>query len=256
MASMSDTGAAQGAIVVVGAAGGLGGAILRRLAEDRPGAPVWITYRDNAALAEALAASVPGTRTARCDLHKLEDIDRLAEEVRREAGQVATLVHAAVETEYGPTLEIGYEKVSAVVESSGLALLGITAAFDDMLGDGSTILYVTSIGSDRVIPTYAAIGTAKACGEALVRYLAVELATRGIRVNAISPGPFASAAAAASGLDVDALMAAADAATPRGHRVELREMADVAAYLTEPRSLGITGQVITVDGGIFTTWHL
>jgi enoyl-[acyl-carrier-protein] reductase (NADH) len=136
------------------------------------------------------------------------------------------------------------------------ALLGLTAAFDDLLAEGSTVLYVTSIGSYRVIPTYTAIGTAKACGEALVRYLAAELAPRGIRVNAISPSPFASQAAADVVGDVGRLMAATDAATPRGRRLELSEIADLAAYLAEPRSSGITGQVITVDGGIFTTWRL
>ncbi len=136
------------------------------------------------------------------------------------------------------------------------ATLFPTVAFDDMLRDGSTVLYVTSIGSFRVIPTYSAIGTAKACGESLVRYLAAELAHRGIRVNAISPPPFASQAAKDVVGDTDALMAATDAATPRGRRLELSEIADLAAYLTELGSSGITGQVITVDGGIFTTWRL
>ena len=67
---MAEETTAQGAIVVVGAAGGLGGAILRRLAKDRPAAPMWITYRDNAEAAAALAASVPGARMAQCDLRR------------------------------------------------------------------------------------------------------------------------------------------------------------------------------------------
>jgi len=178
---------------------------------------------------------------------------RLAAEVRDGSGSVATLVHAAVEVASGPALEVGYERVSAVVRSSGLALLGLTEAFDELLGDGSSILYVTSIGSSRVIPTYVAVGTAKACGESIVRYLAAELAPRGIRVNAISPAPFASEAAADVVGDIDALMAATDIATPRGRRLALEEIADAAAYLTEPRSSGITGQVLIVDGGISAT---
>ena len=247
---------ADGAIVVVGAAGGLGGAILRRLSADRPGTPAWITYRSRPDVAEAVAATISGARTARCDLHSVQDVRALADEVRREAGSVATLVHAAVEIVTGPALEMGYETVSRVVQSSGLALLGLTEAFDDMLGDGSSVLYVTSVGSTIVIPTYTAIGTAKACGEALVRYLASELAPRGIRVNAVSPAPFVSQAAADVVGDVDALMAATDTATPRGRRLELEEIADLAAYLAEPRSSGITGQVILVDGGIFSQHRL
>jgi enoyl-[acyl-carrier-protein] reductase (NADH) len=242
----------EGAIVVAGAAGGLGGAIARRLAADRPGAPLWITYRGRADLAEAVAAEIPGARTRRCDLQSLDDMRALADDVRREAGSTATLVHAAVEIVTGPAVEIGFETVARVVRSSGLALLGLVECFDDMLHDGSTVLYVTSVGSTLAIPSYVAIGTAKACGEALVRHLASELAPRGIRVNAISPGPFVSQAAADVVGDTDALMAATDAATPRGRHLELEEMADLAAYLAEPRSSGITGQVIFVDGAIFS----
>lgn len=246
----------DGAIVVVGAAGGLGGAIARRLAADRPGAPLWITYRGRPDLAEAVAAGIPGARTFRCDLQSLDDMRALGDEVRGEAGSVATLVHAAVEIVTGPAVELGFETVSRVVRSSGLALLGLVESFDDMLGDGSTVLYVTSTGSTIVIPTYSAIGTAKACGEALVRYLASELAPRGIRVNAISPPPFVSQAAADVVGDVDALMAVTDAATPRGRHLELEEIADLAGYLAEPRSSGITGQVIFVDGAIFSQLRL
>ncbi len=244
------------AIVVVGAAGGLGGAIAARLAADRPGAPLWITYRGNAAAAEEIAATIPGARTARCDLHEIDQMHRLAAEVGSASEGVATLVHAAVEIIAGPTLEVGYASVSQVVQSSGLALLGLAEAFDGQLGVGSTILYCTSIGSFRVIPTYCAIGTAKACGEALVRYLAADLAPRGIRVNAISPAPFASQAASDVVGSLDDLLAKTDAATPRGRRLDLEEIADVAAYLAEPRSSGITGQSILVDGGIFNTWRM
>ena len=246
----------DGAIVVVGAAGGLGGAIAKRLAADRPAAPLWITYRGRPDLAEAVAAEIPGARAFRCDLQSLDDMRALAEAVRSEADGVATLVHAAVEIVTGSAVEMGFEAVSRVVRSSGLALLGLVECCDDLLGEGSTVLYVTSVGSTLAIPSYTAIGTAKACGEALVRYLASELAPRGIRVNAISPPPFVSQAAADVVGDVDALMAATDAATPRGRHLELAEIADLAAYLAEPRSSGITGQVIFVDGAIFSQLRL
>ena len=218
--------AERGAVVVAGA-GALGGAILRRLADDRPSQPAWISYRSDAAGAAALLRDVPGGRAVRCDLHEAEDVARLADEVRAAAGSVSALVHAAVETPIAPLLELGHARVSAVVGSSGLSLLGLVAAFDDLLVPGSSVVYVTSIGSQRVIAGYGAVGAAKAVGESLVRYLAAELAPRGVRVNAISAGPFVSKAAA-----------------------------DVAAYLVDPRSSGITGQVVTVDAGIFHRWSL
>jgi enoyl-[acyl-carrier protein] reductase III len=253
---MSSYGNPDSAIVVVGAAGGLGGAIAKRLAADRPGAPLWITYRGNPGLAGAIAAEIPGARTTRCDLHEPEDMRRLADEVGSASDGVATLVHAAVEIMAGPALTVGYANVSRVVESSGLALLGLVEAFDKQLGQGSCVLYCTSIGSFRVIPNYCAIGTAKACGEAIVRYLAMELAPRGIRVNAISPPPFESQAAQDVVGSLEALMEATDRATPRGRRLDLEEIADLAAYLSEPRSSGITGQAILVDGAIFNTWNM
>ena len=200
--------------------------------------------------------ALPGTRAARCDLHRPEDLTRLAAEVRGEADHVSTLVHAAVEAKTGRLLELGPDTVAAVVHSSGLALLGLTAAFDTLLRPGSTILYVTSVGSERVLEGYGAIGAAKAAGNALVRYLAVELAPRGIRVNALSAAPFASRAAADVRGDVEALMRATDAATPRGRRLDLAEIADVAAYLAGPASSGITGQVVMVDAGLFHRWKL
>jgi enoyl-[acyl-carrier protein] reductase III len=192
----------------------------------------------------------------RCDLHEAGDVAHLAEEVRANAGSVSALVHAAVQTPVAPLLELGHQQVSAVVRSSGLSLLALVAAFDDLLAAGSSVVYVTSIGSERVIAGYGAVGTAKAVGESLVRYLAVELAPRGVRVNAISAGPFASKAAADVVGDTDALMRATDAATPRGRRLDLDEIADVAAYLVDPRSSGVTGQVVTVDAGIFHRWSL
>jgi enoyl-[acyl-carrier-protein] reductase (NADH) len=125
-----------------------------------------------------------------------------------------------------------------------------------MLTDGSSIVYVSSVGSTRVVPMYGAIGTAKAAGDAIVRYLAVELAPRGIRVNAVSPGLFASKAAGQVVGDVEVRLKATDKATPRGRRIELEEMANAIAFLASPQASGITGQVLTVDGGAFSRWSV
>jgi len=216
----------------------------------------WTTYRKDAEPAETLAASVSGVRAVRCDLRDRRDVANLASEVAAAAGHVRVLVHAAVEIQLGSVLELGYEKVSGVVLSSGLSLLTLVEEFEELLQPGSVVLYMTSIGSHRVIPGYGAVGAAKAVGDALVRYLASELAPRGVRVNAMSLGPFASKAAADVVDDVEALMKVTDAATPRGRRLDLAEIADAAAFLAGPGGSGVTGQVVTVDAGIFNRWSL
>jgi enoyl-[acyl-carrier-protein] reductase (NADH) len=246
----------RGAAVVIGSAGAIGGAILRGLVAARPAVVPWMTYRSDVGAVEELAKQIPGLHPAQCDLTKSSELANLVSEVERSAGPVRVLVHAAVDVKAGPILELGHEGVSNVVMSSGLSLLTLVEAFDRLLQPGSAILYITSIGSHRVMPGYSAVGAAKAVGDAIMRYLAAELATRGIRVNSISAGPFVSKAAAAVVGDTGALVAAADAATPRGRVVDFEELGNAAVLLTSPQAGGITGQVITVDAGIFSGWKL
>lgn len=247
---------AGGAAVVVGSAGAVGGAILRGLAADRPELVPWITYRSDPSPLERLGEEIPGLRSARCDLVEPDSLAGLVSQVEETAGAVSVLVHAAVAPRLGPMLEVGHRAVSESVASGGLSLLALVEAFDRLLEPGSAVLYLTSIGSQRVIPGYGSVGAAKAVGDTIVRYLASELAPRGIRVNAISAGPFLSKAAAAVVGDTGALMAATAAATPRGRALDLEELANAAVFLAGPRGTGITGQVVVVDGGIFNRWVL
>jgi enoyl-[acyl-carrier-protein] reductase (NADH) len=245
-----------GAIVVIGSAAALGGAYVRRLIEDQAEPLAWITYRSDAAPAQELASTLPGVRAMRCDVTVQEDLQALVADVASRAAHVDALVHAALDPAVGPLLELGTPTVAQVVAASGLSLLSLVEAFDELLSPGATVIYTTSIGSHRVIRGYGAVGTAKAVGESIVRYLAAELAERDVRVNAISAGPFASKAAARVVADVETLMQATDEATPRGRRLDLAEIAEVAAFLVHPRASGVTGQVVTVDAGIFNRWAL
>lgn len=247
----------QGAIVVVGSAAALGGAVLQRLRVDQPDAPAWISYRSDRDSAEAAAAAVANTRAIEVDLEQPSHYGALAAAVRERSSHLQTLVHAVVDPKMGSLLKVGMAGVESVLRSGALSLLGLVEAFDDMLKEGSSIVFITSVGSQRVVPAYGAVGTAKAAGEALMRYLAADLALRGVRVNAVSPGLFASKAAGrVVGGDVEARLRATDAATPRGKRIGLDEMADAVAYLVGPQSSGITGQILTVDGGVFHRWSV
>ena len=107
---------------------------------------------------------------------------------------------------------------------------------------------VSSLGSSRVLENYVLVGASKAALEALVRYLAVELAPRGIRVNAVSGGLIETEA-----LDHfpnrEQMLAGSLARTPAGRLVEPGDVADTVAFLCSPEAAMIRGQTIVVDGG-------
>jgi enoyl-[acyl-carrier protein] reductase III len=113
---------------------------------------------------------------------------------------------------------------------------------------GSSLVAISSLGSVRVLENYVLIGTSKAALEALVRYLAVELAPQGIRVNAVSGGVVETGA-----LDHfpnrEQMLSASTERTPAGRLVEPRDIADAVAFLCSPGAEMIRGQTLVVDGG-------
>jgi enoyl-[acyl-carrier protein] reductase III len=116
---------------------------------------------------------------------------------------------------------------------------------------GASIVAISSLGAQRVLENYTLVGTSKAALESLVRYLAVELAPRGIRVNAVSGGV----------VDTGALehfpnreeMLAAGAANPVGRLVAPDDIAGAVAFLCSPDAAMVCGQTIVVDGGFSLT---
>ena len=107
---------------------------------------------------------------------------------------------------------------------------------------------VSSIGAVRAIPSYAAVGSSKAALESLVRHLAVELAPRGVRVNAISAG-VVDTDALKHFSNRDLLLKESARRTPAGRLTEPRDVADAVLYLTSPLSAMMVGQTMVVDGG-------
>ena len=113
---------------------------------------------------------------------------------------------------------------------------------------GSSIIGISSLGSQRVLENYILVGTSKAALESVVRYLGVELAPQGIRVNAVS-----GAVVETDALEVfpnkEQMLHDARARTPAGRMVEARDIADAVLFLCGPQSQMICGQTIIVDGG-------
>ena len=115
--------------------------------------------------------------------------------------------------------------------------------------DGGTLFAMSYHGAERVVESYNLMGPVKAALESAVRYLAVELGGRGIRVHAVSPGPMPTRAA--SGLrDFDGLMARAESRVPAGHLATIDDVGRTCAHLATDAGRAITGQTLYIDGGL------
>jgi len=119
---------------------------------------------------------------------------------------------------------------------------------EPLMGRGGSLMTMSYVGAEEVVPDYGLMGPVKAALEASTRYLAAELGPKGIRVNAVSPGPLATRAA--SGIpNFDALMADAVRRAPLRRLVEIDEVGALCAFLAGDGARAITGSTLYVDAG-------
>jgi enoyl-[acyl-carrier protein] reductase III len=241
------------AICVTGGSSGLGRAVAERFAT--PGNDVFINYHaDDAAAAETAAAVEALGATAhllKVDVTTPDGARELAGAVSEKVARLDQLVHAAAKTVSGPLLECPPDELDDAIRLNGTALVHLVREALPLLGEGSTVFFLSSRGARRVIPHYGSLGTAKALSEHIVRYLAVELASRGVRVNTIAPGAVDTKAFRAMFPDTyEERLAAAAKANPTGRGVQLSDAADVVEALSRPEFSMVNGQTISIDGGV------
>lgn len=200
-----------------------------------------------------LSKSIPGSLLFPCDVGSEEQVKATFAGVRAAFGELDFLVHsiafAPKEALEGEFVNTGREafKTALDVSAYSLALLSREAA-PLMQANGGSIVTLTYLGSERVIPNYNVMGVAKAALEATVRYLASDLGSKGIRVNAISAGPIKTlSASGVSGFST--ILDHIASKSPLRRNVEAAEVGDAAAFMLSPLSRGITGQVLFVDSG-------
>ena len=240
--------------LVLGVAGerSIAWAIARRLAQE--GANLALTYQNERLEKNVrpLADSLPGTLLLPCDVSDDEQVVGLAEELKARWGRLDILVHSVAfakkEELSGRYVDTSREGFRVAMDVSVFSLVALCQVLEPLMGEGSSVVTLTYLGSERVVPNYNVMGVAKAALEASVRYLASDLGPQGIRVNAISAGPINTLAARAIAGFTTMLQRVREVA-PLRRNTEAEEVADAALFLLSDRARGVTGEVLYVDSG-------
>ena len=186
------------------------------------------------------------------DITKEDELQALTKSIEKDFGKIDFVVHSvafaprrALEGTYVETFP---EDFALAMNTSVYSLVSLTRALLPVLRDNSSILTLSYLGGPRHIPHYNVMGVAKAALEASVRYLAVDLGGRGIRVNAISAGPIKTLSASGIG-DFRTILKWNEANAPLKKNVTTDEVGNSGMYLLSDLSSGVTGEIHYVDAG-------
>jgi len=231
-------------VFVTGGSRGIGRAIALRFARD--GAErIAIGYLRNDAAAEETAGELRALGADVTLVRGNVSSDRVLEEVAA-LGALDVLVHNAATGVVRRALETEDKHWDWTLNANARALLALARVTAPAMADGSSIVAISSLGSQRVLDNYSLIGTSKAALEALVRYLAVELAPQ-VRVNAVSAGVVETGALEHFPNRDDMLRVGAS--NPAGRLVTPDDVAGAVAFLCSADAAMVRGHVLVVDGG-------
>jgi enoyl-[acyl-carrier protein] reductase III len=235
-----------GSVFVSGGSRGIGREIALRFA-DEGAARVAIGYLRNDRAAEETASELEARGAEPVLVRGNVSSSRVAQEVA-DLGPLDVLVHNAATGVIRPALETEDKHWDWTMNANARALLSLTRAAAPAMPEGSAVVAVSSLGAQRVLENYVLVGSSKAALEAVVRYLGVELAPRGIRVNAVSGG-LVETDALEHFPNREEMLKAGRERTPAGRMVEPKDIADAVLFLASPAAAMVVGQTLVVDGG-------
>ncbi len=251
---MSESSGLSGLIIGVANKRSIAWAIAKSMAEA--GARLAVTYQGERLEENVrdLTAELADALVLPLDVTSDEQLAAVAARCDEAFGGLDFVVHGAAyaprEELSRPFVETSREGFRTALDISAYSLISVTRVVKPLLEKrgGGSILTLTHLGSDRVFPNYNVMGVAKAALESTVRYLAAELGSQNIRVNAISAGPIRTLAASGIGGFSTMLQAHRDRA-PLRRNTETSEVGDAARFLLTAAGRGVTGEVLMVDGG-------
>lgn len=242
-------------VLVTGSGRGIGKGIALKFAQL--GANVIINFFRNRKPAEETAAEIEklGRRAlvVKANVGDIDAIQELFNQIKENFGGLDIFINNAASGYNRPVMEQKVKGWDWTMDINARAFLFASQQAVPLMEKrgGGQIVAITSPGGDRVMPEYVLVGASKAALNALTRYLAVELAEKNVRVNAVSPGVVATDVIQYfETLSEEGILDKIAAATPTGRLVTPEDVAGVVAFLCSPDAEMVCGQIITVDGGL------
>ncbi len=228
-------------------------AIAQKLAAQ--GARLAFTYQERMEQnVRKLTASMENALVLPCDVQSDSDLDTAFERVGQEFGGLDILIHSVA---YAPTEDlrgrvshVSREGFHTAVDVSAYSLMAMGRRAEPLMQarGGGSVVAMTYLGSERVVPGYNLMGIAKATLEAAIRYLAWDLGPAGIRVNGISAGPLRTLSARGVG-NINDMFTLVEQVAPLRRNIEQGDVGDLATFLCSPASKNLSGNILYLDSG-------